>query len=51
MPQDGDRFEWCVLFGGTVAKVQLLKALPPMECPYQVLKRNFEDTGLLYCEV
>ena len=48
---DGDRFEWCVLFGGTAAKVKTLMELPTMEAPHQVLKRNFEDTGLLFCQV
>ena len=47
--EDGDRFEWCILFGGTESKVERLLELEPMENPYEVLRKNFEDTGMLEC--
>eukprot|EP01051_Picozoa_sp_SAG22_P000876 SAG22_NODE_28_length_28728_cov_19.603619_19_plen_1073_part_00 len=49
--EDGNRFEWLLLFGGTEDKVQKLESLPPLQRSYEVLKRNLEDTGLLECEL
>ena len=48
---DGDRYEWAILFGGTADKCAKLMEMDPMENPYEVLKKNFEDTGMIDCEI